>query len=139
MNGLKRFVMFFNLILQPKDCSGTSLRRTSLSARIIAGIARNLLLEAVQSPTFAPRFKPMFSLDVNVADSEPYKALAELARVANKWLQFKRNLPSDGGKGVLKQLARRHLDLAHPLKTDPNHNTLLFWTYQQTLRFRGTS
>ena len=39
------------------------------------------------SPTVPPRFKPLFSRDGNVADSEPYKALAELARAANKWSQ----------------------------------------------------
>ena len=42
------------------------------------------------SPSIAPRFKPMFFLEViegNVAESEPYKALAELARAANKWTQ----------------------------------------------------
>ena len=52
------------------------------------------------SPTLPTRFKPLFSLDGNVADSEPYKALADLARAANKWSQFKRNLPPDGGKLV---------------------------------------
>ena len=36
------------------------------------------------SPTLPTRFKPLFSLDGNVADSEPYKALADLARAANK-------------------------------------------------------
>ena len=50
------------------------------------------------SPTITHRFKPMFSLEGNVAESEPYKVLAELARVANKWTQYKRNLPPDGGK-----------------------------------------
>ena len=59
------------------------------------------------SPTVPHRFKPLFSLDGNVADSEPYKALAELARAANTWSQFKRNLPPDGGKKVLKELATR--------------------------------
>ena len=50
------------------------------------------------SPTVPPRFKPLFSLDENVVDSEPYKAVAELTRAANGWSQFKRNLPPDGGK-----------------------------------------
>ena len=68
------------------------------------------------SPTVGPRFKPLFSLDGNVADSETYKALAKLARAANKWSQFK----------VLKELATRHLDLAHSLKSGLNHNTLRF-------------
>ena len=77
------------------------------------------------SPTVPPRFKPLFSLDGNVADSEPYKALAELARAANKWSQFKRKLSPDGGKKVL-ELATRHSDLAHSLKSGLNHNTLRF-------------
>ena len=50
------------------------------------------------SPTVPPRFKPLFSLDGNEADSEPYKALAELARAENRWSQFKHNLPTNGGK-----------------------------------------
>ena len=63
------------------------------------------------SPTLPTRFKPLFSLDGNVADSEPYKALADLARAAHKWSQFRRYLPPDGGKLVLKELATRHSDL----------------------------
>ena len=78
------------------------------------------------SPTLPTRFKPLFLLDGNVADSEPYKALADLARSANKWSQFKRNLPPDGGKLVLKELANRHSDLAHSLKSGLNSNTLRF-------------
>ena len=56
----------------------------------------------------------------------PYKALAELARASNKWSQFKRNLPPDGGKRVLKELSSRHSDLAHYLKTGLTRNTLRF-------------
>ena len=78
------------------------------------------------SPTLPTRFKPLFSLDGNVADSEPYKALADLARAANKWSQFRRNLPPDAGKLVLKELATRHSDLAHSLKFGLNSNTLRF-------------
>ena len=78
------------------------------------------------SPTLPTRFKPLFSLDGNVADTEPYKALADPARAANKWPQFKRNLPPDGGKLVLKELATRHSDLAHSLKSGLNTNTLRF-------------
>ena len=39
-----------------------------------------------------------FSLEGKVAESEHYKALADLARAANKWTQYKRNLPPDGEK-----------------------------------------
>ena len=78
------------------------------------------------SSTLPTRFKPLFSLDGNVADSEPYKALADLARAANRWSQFRRNLPPDGGKLVFKELATRHSDLAHSLKSGLNSNTLRF-------------
>ena len=78
------------------------------------------------SPTITPRFQPMFSLDGNVADNEPYKALAELAPAANKWSQCKRNLPADSSKRVLKELSSRHSDLAHSLKTDITRNFLRF-------------
>ena len=78
------------------------------------------------SPPFAPRFKPTFSLEGNVNESEPYKALIDLARAANKWTQYKRNLPPDGGKRVLQELSSRHSDLAHSLKTVLSRNTLCF-------------
>ena len=78
------------------------------------------------SPQIAPRFNPMFSLEGNVAESEPYKALADLARAANKWTQYKRNLPPDGGKRVLQELSSRHSDLAHSLKTGLSRKTLCF-------------
>ena len=50
------------------------------------------------SPQIAPRFNPMFSLEGNIAESEPYKELADLTRAANNWTQHKRNLPPDGLK-----------------------------------------
>ena len=70
----------------------------------------------VESPTLDRRFKPLFTLDRNVADCEPYKALADLARAANVWTQYKRNLPADSGKLVFKELASRHSDIANTLK-----------------------
>ena len=78
------------------------------------------------SPQIAPRFNPMFSLQGNVAEKEPYKALADLAWAANKWTQNKRNLPPDGGKRVLKELSSRHSDLAHSLKKGLSRKTLCF-------------
>ena len=78
------------------------------------------------SPQIAPRFNPMFSLEGNNAESEPYKALADLARAANKWTQYKRNLPPDGGKRVLQELSSRHSDLAHSLKTGLSRQTPCF-------------
>ena len=81
---------------------------------------------ASSSPPITPRFKPMFSLEGSVAESEPYKALAELARAANKWTQYRRNLPPDGGKRVLKELTSRHSDLARSLKAGLTCNTFRF-------------
>ena len=78
------------------------------------------------SPQIAPRFNPMFSLEGNIAESEPYKALADLARAANNWTQHKRNLPPDGGKRVLQELSSRHSDLAQSLKTGLSRKTLCF-------------
>ena len=68
----------------------------------------------------------MFSLEDKIPESEPYKALAELARAANKWTQYKQNLPPDEGKRVLMELTSRHSDLAQSLKTGLTHNTLRF-------------
>ena len=78
------------------------------------------------SPQIAPRFNSMFSLEGNIAESEPYKALAYLARVANNWTQHKRNLPPDGGKRVLQELSSHHSDLAQSLKTGLSRKTLCF-------------
>ena len=108
------------------------LTRTRLPARIRAVIAdyssdrAKVVPRGSASPTVASRFKPLFLLDRIVADKEPYKALAELARAANKWSQFKGNLTPDGGKLVLKEVASRHSDLAHSLMTGLNRNTLRF-------------
>ena len=78
------------------------------------------------SPTLPTRFKLLFSLDTNITDSEPYKALADLARAANRWSQYRRNLLPDGGKLILKELATRHSDLANSLNSGLNSNTLRF-------------
>ena len=72
------------------------------------------------SPTIAPRFLPMFSLDGNVADSEPYKAPVDLARAVNTWSQYEKNLPAEGGNLSSKscpvgtQILHTHLKLALP-------------------------
>ena len=92
----------FNNVVQP-DTSAQGLERNLLIPNQIASqdYSRDrskVVPRGSTSPTVPPGFKPLFSLDGNVADSEPYKALAELARAANKWSQFKRNLPPDGGK-----------------------------------------
>ena len=50
----------------------------------------------------------------------------DLARAANSWSQYRRNLPPDGGKLILKEHATRHSDLADSLKSGLNSNTLRF-------------
>ena len=40
------------------------------------------------SPTVFTHFKPMFCLDRNVADSEPYKALSDLARPGRQYVDL---------------------------------------------------
>ena len=84
-------------VVQP-DTLAQGLQRNLLTSDQIAsqGYSRDrakAVTRGSASPKVAPRFKPIFSLDANVEDTEPYKALAELARAANKWSQFKRNLP----------------------------------------------
>ena len=88
-------------VVQP-DTSAQGLERNLLTPDQIASqdYGRNrakIVPRGSTSHTVAPRFKPLFSLDENVADSEPYK-----------------------------ELAVRHSDLAHSLKTGLNHNTLRF-------------
>ena len=109
--------MLFTLIIQPKDLIASQDYSRERAKVVPRGSA---------SPPIAPRFRPMFSLESNVAESEPYKALAELAWAANKWRQYKRNLQPDGGKRVLKELSSRHSDLVHSLKTGLTGNTLCF-------------
>ena len=99
-------------------------RGSGLVERSIQTIKRKLG-KAKFDPNFK-NLKTLFSLDGNVTDSKPYKALADLARAANKWSQIRRNLPPDAGKLVLKELTTQHSDLAHSLKSGLNSNTLRF-------------
>ena len=119
-----------NIVVQ-SDTLAQGLERNLLTPDQIASNDYNrdrakVVPRGSSSPTLPTRFKPLFSLDRNVADSEPYKALADLARAANRWSQFRRNLPPDGGKLVFKELATRHSDLAHSLKSGLNSKTLRF-------------
>ena len=81
-------VQAFKNVVQP-DTSTQGLERNLLAPDHIASqdYSRDrakVVPRGSSSPTVPPRFKPFFSLDGNVADSEPYKALAELVRAANK-------------------------------------------------------
>ena len=120
---------FHNIV--NSDTSAQSLERNLLTPDQIASqdYSRDrakVVPRGSLSPQIFPRFNPMFSLEGNIADSAPYKALADLARAANNWSQQKRNLPPDGGKRVLQELSSRHSDLGQSLKTGLSRKTLFF-------------
>ena len=120
---------FHNVVIS--DTSAQRLERNLLkpdqiASQVYSRDRAKVVPRGSASPQIDPRFNPMFSLEGNVAESEPYKALADLARAANKWTQYKRNLRPDGGKRVLPELSSRHSDLAHSLKTGLSRKTLCF-------------
>ena len=121
---------FYNIV--NSDSSAQRLERNLLTPDQIASqdYSRDrvkVVPRGSLSPQITPRFNPMFSLEGNIAESEPYKALADIARAANNWTQQKRNLPPDGGKRVLQELSSRHSDLAQSLKkTGLSRKTLCF-------------
>ena len=53
---------------------------------------------ASHSPEIPCKFKPLFGVGERIADSQPYKALENLAKAANTWKQWKRNVPLDKDK-----------------------------------------
>ena len=58
--GLKHVIMLFNLILQHKDWSATSLHQTRLPATITVGIGQKVFLAAVPVQHFHPASNPCF-------------------------------------------------------------------------------
>ena len=62
-----------------------------------------------------------------IADSQPYKALENLAKAANTWKQWKRNKPPQQGQELLRELAARNSDLANSLKSGITKGTLRFY------------
>ena len=62
-----------------------------------------------------------------IADSQPYKALENLAKAANTWKQWKRNVPPQQGQELLRELAARNSDLANSLKSGITKGTLRFY------------
>ena len=95
LNGLRLVEMLLNL---PKDLERNLLTPDQIASQDYSRDRAKVVPRGSTSPAVRPRFKPLFSLDGNVTDSESYKTLAELARAANRWSQLKRNLPPDGGK-----------------------------------------
>ena len=53
---------------------------------------------ASHTPEIPCKFKPLFGVGEHIADSQPYKALENLAKAANTWKQWKRNVPPQQGQ-----------------------------------------
>ena len=83
--------------------------------------------EPSHSPEIPFKFKPLFGVGERIADSQPYKALENLAKAANTWKQWKRNVPPQQGQDLLRELAARNSDLANSLKTGITKGTLRFY------------
>ena len=62
-----------------------------------------------------------------IADSQPYNALENLAKAANTWKQWNRNVPPQQGQELLRELAARISDLANSLKSGITKGTLRFY------------
>ena len=75
------------------------------------------------SPNFAPRFRLLFDVAKKMADSEPYKALSDIARADTVWTQYYVNLLVECGS-VLRELASRHSDPANTLTNGLSKNSL---------------
>ena len=82
---------------------------------------------ASHSPEIPYKFKPLFGVGERIADSQPYKALENLAKAANTWKQWKRNMPPQQGQDLLRELAARNSDLANSLKSGITKGTLRFY------------
>ena len=74
LHGLKRFIMLLNMLLQLKDLNPNLLTPDQVASQNYSRDRAKVVPRGRASPTISPRLKPMFSLDRNVADSEPYKA-----------------------------------------------------------------
>ena len=72
---------------------------------------------ASHSPDIPFKFRPLFGVGSRLADSQTYKALENLAKVANTWSQLKRNVQPQQGRELLRELAARNSDLATSLKS----------------------
>ena len=82
---------------------------------------------ASRSQDIPCRLKPLFGVGERIADSQPYKALENLAKAANTWKQWKRNVPPQKGQELFRELAARSSDLANSLKSGITEGTLRFY------------
>ena len=80
---------------------------------------------ASHSPENPYKFTPLFGVGERIADSQPYKALEILAKAANTWKLWKRNVPPQGQE-LLRELAARNSDLANSLKLGITKRTLRY-------------
>ena len=117
--------MLFILLLQRKDWKGTSQLRSSVQARITA--AKVLPRGASHSPEIPYKFKPLFGVGERIANSQPFKALENLAKAANTWKQWKGYVPPQQGQDLLRELAARNSDLANSLKSGITKGTIRFY------------
>ena len=82
---------------------------------------------ASHRPDIPFKFKPIFGVGNRVADSQPFKSLENLAKEANTWSQWKRNVPPQQGCELLRELIARNSDLATSLKSGMTKGTLSFY------------
>ena len=80
-------------------------------------------------PDISFKFKLLFGVGNRVADSQPYKALEDLAKKANTWSQLKRNVQPLQGLELLRELAARNSDLANSLKSIITKGSLRFYNH----------
>ena len=82
-----------------------------------------------RSPNIPCKFKPLFGVGNRVADSQPYKALENLAKAANACNQLKRNVQPQQGRELLRELTERISDLVTSLKSGNTKGTLSFYDH----------
>ena len=81
----------------------------------------------------------MFSLGSKVSESEPYRALEDLAKAANAWTQQKRSLPLEKGRLIMREFVTRHSGLANSHTTGLTRNTFRFYYQASDLAFQALS
>ena len=64
-----------------------------------------------------------------IADSQPDHALEGPAKAANKWSQLNRNVQTQQGKKILRELATRNSNLENSLKSGITKRTLRFYDH----------
>ena len=88
-----------------------------------------------RSPDIPCKFKTLFGVGNRVADSQPYKALENLAKAANTWNQLKRNVQPQQGRELFRELTARNNDLVTSLKSVITKGTLRFYDHASFIAF----